>query len=1361
MATNDVTITIKVDDKGTVQGLSSTTQKLGKDFEQVGKDSRTADRNIKGVAATSSNATKNFSKMSQGMGGLVGAYAAFAAQVFALTAAFNFLRSAGDLAALQAGQAAQAAATGVAMKTLTNDIIAATEAQIQFRDAAQAAAIGTAAGLSGDQLTSLGKAAKDVSLVLGRDVTDSFNRLIRGVTKAEPELLDELGIILRLEDASKKYGLAIGKAAGDLTTFERQQAVANEVLEQSSEKYSRVLDKIDPTVNQFNKFGKVFDDITNEFREFANLLLGPVAEAASVVPLAGIAVAAPLLVSSLKMIIPGVEEMTTGLTDRLESAGDRITAFGKRTQGEMAALKFMSGDPTAAKDLQKQAAADILDLEKKSKTGFRGAKKLADGSMLSTRTLTTLIKQAEGGLGAFANMSTKTRNKYLSAFRDMQAATTTLNGTVATTAAKSRLSLLGLSNFAKGKLLSGFSIGVKGIGRLIGSLPMLFMRVIPVIGALGLAFQFLPDSIKEAINAALGIRTIDKNVQRVIDRTKSLNEEFENFSDIQRELATDIEGNYAATLQTLTAVAEFDLSTSVQQQKKLFEELAIAQDEAQKSSDKFMGFFTEAGQEVINFFGGGAFQKAYGEWASGFDEIGEAAKTSIANTLKGLELIPATTEKATNVTKRYHIALTILNDMLDENGALLNTSKEAYLAQVEVVNRAKREFQEFGNAVKNLNQNLKQIPQIVDTAFSSLLPKGQFSGAISGLEGITSQLFQLDQAGKNIIPKLTKFGQDFRLSIDKEDLENQAKLITGYVRVEEIFKRHRDLLNDMAIQSEMRKQAELFLGVNMSKRQKQLLSEELKIITLRDKADKSQANQKIILDAIAASQDSITDDQVNQLALLKEQEQTMRIQAELLEKQAQNGHKLRMALKEGLDAGLESNIYDLITGEESSIKDAIAKVGQTALKSLAKETSRQLTDSIMGLFNQETEEQRTKRLQLETYRLGADIVKQGIIDGFNMARARQGAVQDDPYFRAIMDDTGRGVDTLNPIGQPAARGNTPANPVFVSVVPSPGLGATAEGSTIPGYSLQGGLPPGLFLPGARGRFDAGAEEERKLRELQRKQALEELEAAKRRALVDQTPLGMLPKGIQTDPVFVAPVPGGPSMPAPFMSPRGLHSMKAQGVSLKTSENQVRASTSIEDSATTFNTASDLNFDSSIKMDTAANKFKSFALSLAGTAASSTGGILGTILSAAVSAGMGMIGRGGPTPNVQTPGFQNPNIGPPAPPPPQPSVIMAKRGYYSANGGGVFDGPNSGYPAMLHGSEAVVPLPDGKRIPVDLSGGGNTNIGVNVNVEGGGQGGSRMDEDQAKALGNMVSIAVQDELHRQKRPGGILSPYGSA
>ena len=34
-------------------------------------------------------------------------------------------------------------------------------------------------------------------------------------------------------------------------------------------------------------------------------------------------------------------------------------------------------------------------------------------------------------------------------------------------------------------------------------------------------------------------------------------------------------------------------------------------------------------------------------------------------------------------------------------------------------------------------------------------------------------------------------------------------------------------------------------------------------------------------------------------------------------------------------------------------------------------------------------------------------------------------------------------------------------------------------------------------------------------------------------------------------------------------------------------------------------------------------------------------------------------------------------------------------------GGVVDGPTTGYPATLHGAEAVVPLPDGKNIPIDI------------------------------------------------------------
>lgn len=40
-------------------------------------------------------------------------------------------------------------------------------------------------------------------------------------------------------------------------------------------------------------------------------------------------------------------------------------------------------------------------------------------------------------------------------------------------------------------------------------------------------------------------------------------------------------------------------------------------------------------------------------------------------------------------------------------------------------------------------------------------------------------------------------------------------------------------------------------------------------------------------------------------------------------------------------------------------------------------------------------------------------------------------------------------------------------------------------------------------------------------------------------------------------------------------------------------------------------------------------------------------------------------------------------------------------HFSMNSGGIASGPKSGYQATLHGTEAVVPLPDGRNIPVDM------------------------------------------------------------
>lgn len=68
-------------------------------------------------------------------------------------------------------------------------------------------------------------------------------------------------------------------------------------------------------------------------------------------------------------------------------------------------------------------------------------------------------------------------------------------------------------------------------------------------------------------------------------------------------------------------------------------------------------------------------------------------------------------------------------------------------------------------------------------------------------------------------------------------------------------------------------------------------------------------------------------------------------------------------------------------------------------------------------------------------------------------------------------------------------------------------------------------------------------------------------------------------------------------------------------------------------------------------------------------------------------------------------------------------------------------------------EAYVPLPDGRSIPVTVNGGNGVNVVVNVDATGTQVQG---DQSQARALGTAVSAAVQAEIVRQQRPGGLLS-----
>ena len=222
------------------KGLADQIDKTNKSTKQLDKtQEKNYGRQKQGLIQTA-NGTKNFSKLSQTIGsgssGLVGAYATLAANVFAASAAFNALRQAAAFEQLTEGFTFMANESGRTTSLVVDRLKEITGQALSTREALESASLALSAGFKTEELETLAKVARGASLALGRNLNDAFDRLTRGAIKLEPEILDELGIMVRLDDAVEKYAATLGKSAKSLTQFERQQAFLNAINEQGIEK---------------------------------------------------------------------------------------------------------------------------------------------------------------------------------------------------------------------------------------------------------------------------------------------------------------------------------------------------------------------------------------------------------------------------------------------------------------------------------------------------------------------------------------------------------------------------------------------------------------------------------------------------------------------------------------------------------------------------------------------------------------------------------------------------------------------------------------------------------------------------------------------------------------------------------------------------------------------------------------------------------------------------------------------------------------------------------------------------------------------------------------------------------------------
>lgn len=209
---------------------------------------------------------RDFAKQAQGLGGLVHVYATFAANIFAVTAAFQLLDKAYSTVRLEKAADIMSTRVGFSVKGLSRDLMEATDHAVSFQEAMQFSNMGIAAGLSGKQITELTVIAKGAANALGRDMGDAVRRMIQGTAKQEQEILDELGIFVKAKTAYADYAKKLGVGVDELSAAQRVQAYADAVAKagQKWKDFAAIEDPFSAFVSNLKESGTELLNLVNK-----------------------------------------------------------------------------------------------------------------------------------------------------------------------------------------------------------------------------------------------------------------------------------------------------------------------------------------------------------------------------------------------------------------------------------------------------------------------------------------------------------------------------------------------------------------------------------------------------------------------------------------------------------------------------------------------------------------------------------------------------------------------------------------------------------------------------------------------------------------------------------------------------------------------------------------------------------------------------------------------------------------------------------------------------------------------------------------------------------------------------------------
>lgn len=939
---NKVEIDMVVDDNGTMGKVGLDAKKTGASLDSASKDADKFDKKAKGLGQTGLSAGKGFSKMAQGAGSFVGAYATLAANIFAITAAFGFLKRAADISNMEKGQLQFAQSTGKAMSSVTRRLREASGGMLSFQKAAEAAAIGTAKGFSSAQLEELAEGARRASTALGRSYEDTFDRLVRGASKAEPELLDELGITLRLEDAAKRYGAIIGKNAEKLTVAEKSQAVLLETTRQLNENFGDVEAAVNPFVLLQNTMTDIAREVTEAvlpaFTTLANFLSENASAAATVLATVGALILNSMTgiigklggalglggksflwfgkkasrgfriarVSALKnskAIIKALEEQEKKIKDTKTVAGDQASNIMKTGAPSKILTKVAAGQDLGLGDQKKldkalERAESNLDEFGKVKTGiFKGSDKAVLKSFKSTmnkvgkESLTTGQKFKKG----FAKISIK-------AVKGIQKA---IKGTTR------GLKFMGRMAKTAGKAIKLMSRAT-GILALIGGIVMAFDKIMQkpmdFVTSMAKMLKTVLKGLQGFLN--LVVMGINKLADKLPDWAKKAlgidgdNKLMTPFKFADNFDVTALENKMLDMLGTdrESAIAKQSQTEQLELQASLLEDM--------KSS------YAEMGTEAKSIFKGVVNEKDPGKKTS---MVANAVGTlSVGSELGKIGKLKDPQDQA---DARSALIASLEKQTEDETGlgdilpGLLKALKEGSLEDIKI----------YEDAAGIVTTNIAGIKSTTDS-LATLITPDNLLGAENTIRGLIESAANADKAAAVL-------GQVGTQVKKVEDIFASAGGSGAYLKSLEANRQELDRLAAQKVSLDAAMISASRLPAAMEAQRKLEIQAAIALnAELTKKAEMQTINNQLQLDSLTPEQKT---EYKQQLELLKEEIRLMELKTGVAKKNSQEVDQIGQKLGNSLESNMTSAFTALVEGTKSA-KEAFASMAKSIIADIGR-----------------------------------------------------------------------------------------------------------------------------------------------------------------------------------------------------------------------------------------------------------------------------------------------------------------------------------------------------------------------------------------------------------------------------------------